>query len=355
MAKKLNFAIVGGGRISDLHAPGYLKSDKAKLYALCDISKEVCEKREKDWELEKTYTNFSDLLEDKNIDAVEILTPHHLHCDMVIKAAEAGKHVSVQKPMAISLKECDMMLDACKKAGVFLKVFENFVFYPPYIRAKEIIKNGEIGEPLCIRTRIGSGYGGWEVPLEAWAWRLNEEKNGGGPTLFDDGFHKLSIAIDFFGPIESVNGWIERTLGLIDSPVGVSWKHKSGRQGYLDAAMTPNLFIESKYYPADERVEITGSKGIIQIPHCTGKTGDFPPLTVFKENRIVSHTDLRYDWLDSFSDSVQDFIEAIRSDRKPKLTGERGRDVTAFALGIIETAKTGKTFFPESIDKDFDL
>lgn len=351
MKKKLNFAIAGGGRISDLHAPGYLKSDKAKLYAVCDVSKEVCEKRKKEWELEKTYTDFNELLEDKEIDAVEILTPHHLHYPMVIKAAMAGKHISVQKPMALTLKECDEMISVCRKAGVIFKVFENFVFYPPYVRAKEIMEKGDIGEPLCIRTRIGSGYGGWEVPLRAWAWRLNEAESGGGPTVFDDGYHKLSIAVDFFGPVESVTGWIETSLGMIDSPVALSWKHKSGKLGYMDAAMTPNLYVESKYYSADERVEITGSKGTIIIPHCTGQLFEAPPLTVVKENRVESHTDLRYDWIESFIDSVQDFIDAVLAGREPKLTGERGRDVTAFALGAIEASKKQTTVWLETIEK----
>ena len=350
MDKILNIALVGGGRIADMHAPGYLTSSHAKLYALCDVSEAVNARRKQEWGLEKTYTSYKELLADPKVDAVEILTPHHLHHPMVIEAAAAGKHVSVQKPMAMTLKECDEMIAACKKAGVHFKVFENFVFYPPYIRARKIIENGDIGDPLTIRTRLGAGYGGWEIPLRAWAWRLNEKESGGGPTIFDDGYHKLSVAIDFFGPIASVTGWVDRTLAVVDSPAALAWKHASGRAGYLDAALTPGVFVDGKYYTADERVEITGTKGVVHITSCTGYPVEAPPVIVMTDGRVTAHTDLRTDWMASFSDSAQDFAEAILKNRPPHLTGERGRDVTAFALACLEAGAKNTTVKPETID-----
>jgi predicted dehydrogenase len=350
MKTPLNVALVGGGRIADLHAPGYLRSPNARLYALCDVSPHVLARRKCEWGLEATFTSYDALLADQDIDIVEILTPHHLHHPMVLKAAAAKKHVSVQKPMALSLQECDEMIEACSRAGVHLKVFENFVFYPPYLRAREVVRNGEIGEPLCIRTRLGSGYGGWEVPLQSWAWRLNEAEGGKGLTIFDDGFHKFSVAVDFFGPVNSITGWIDRTIAVVDMPAALAWTHRNGQLGYMDTAMTPNFYVEGKYYPADERVEITGSRGVVHVTTCTGRPTETPPLIVVKNGRVEAHTDLRYDWLDSFSDSVQDFIDAVLTDRPPHLTGERGRDVTAVALAAIEAARTGKSVRPETIE-----
>ncbi len=350
MSTRLNVALVGGGRIADLHAPGYLTSSNARLYALCDLDTRLLERRRRAWGLEKTYTSYFDLLADPRVDMVEILTPHHLHHPMVLAAAAAKKHVSVQKPMAMSLHECDEMIDACSRAGVRLKVFENFVFYPPYLRAREVIESGEIGEPLCIRTRLAPGYGGWEVPLRTWAWRFNESQSGGGVTVFDDGYHKFSVAIDFFGPVESITGWIDRTIAVVDSPAALAWKHRNGTLGYMDNVMTPNLYIEGKYYAVDERVEITGTKGVIHVTTCTGRPTELPPLIVQTNGRIEAHTDLRHDWLASFVDSAQDFVDALQADRPPHLTGERGRDVTALALAAMETARTGADVYPQSID-----
>jgi predicted dehydrogenase len=348
----VNIALVGGGRIADMHAPGYLESPDARLYALCDVDPGVLARRKEQWGLAKTYRSFDELLADPLVDAVEILTPHHLHKSMVIQTARAGKHVSVQKPMAMTVAECDEMIAACDDAGVLFKVFENFVFHPPYQRARELLNSGEIGEPLCIRTRLGAGYGGWEIPLRAWAWRLNEKESGGGPTVFDDGYHKFSVAMDFFGEVSSVTGWIERSLGVVDVPAALAWRHNNGVLGYMDAALTPNLYIEGKYYPADERVEIVGTKGTIHITSCTGRPVEGPPLLVVKDGRVEAHTDLEDDWQASFTGSAQDFIAAIRSARPPHLTGRRGRNVTAFALACLKAAAEGSAVRPDYVAEE---
>lgn len=332
-------ALVGGGRIADMHAPGYLEDPRARLYALCDLDAAVRARREREWGLTRTYADYAALLADPRVDAVEILTPHALHHRMVLEAAAAGKHVSVQKPMALTLAECDDMIAACKKAGVLFKLFENFVFYPPYRRAREVLESGAIGEPLALRTRLGAGYGGWEVPLRAWAWRLAE----GDVTVFDDGFHKLSVAIDLFGRVEETTGFIERTLAVVDSPAALAWRHAAGPLGYMDAALTPGLFVEGAYYPADERVEITGTKGAISVSCCTGRPVEGPPLVVRRDGRAEAHTDLATDWLESFKASAQDFVSAIEEGREPRLSGARGREVTAFALAAIEAARSGRT------------
>ena len=348
MRDRLNIALVGGGRIADMHAPGVLANPRARLYALCDVSAEVRARRAREWGLERTYADYAALLADPAVDAVEILTPHHLHHGMAIEAAAAGKHVSVQKPMARTLGECDEMIDACRRAGVRLKVFENFVFHPPYERAKRLLEAGAIGDPLVLRTRLGAGSGGWEVPLRSWIWRLGEA-GGGGVTVFDDGYHKWSVAVDFFGAIEEIVGFIGTTLAAVDSPVALGWRHARGMLGYMDAAFTPGLWVDGKYYPADERVEITGTRGTIHVNACTGRPVEAPPLVVVRDGRAEAHTDLADDWLESFSASGRDFVDAILEGREPRLSGERGREVTAVAFAAMEAGRTGKRVRPLSV------
>ncbi len=116
------------------------------------------------------YTDYGKLLADPEIDLVELLVPHHLHAPMTIAACRAGKHVSVQKPMALTVQEADAMIEAAQWAEVVLCVHENFVFYPPAVRAKEMIEAGEIGEPQMIRMHVSTGtrQTSWKVPLSAW-------------------------------------------------------------------------------------------------------------------------------------------------------------------------------------------
>ena len=112
MTNPIRVAIVGCGRISDLHQMGYRGRDDAKIIAVCDTNKAHAKKKAREWGVEKVYSDYKQVLEDKDIDVVELLTPHHLHCPMTIQAAEAGKHISVQKPMALSAAEADMMISA---------------------------------------------------------------------------------------------------------------------------------------------------------------------------------------------------------------------------------------------------
>lgn len=349
--RKLKFGFIGCGRISDMHAPAYLNNERAEIYAVCDKNEEIAKKRMKEWNCSKYYTNYLDLLEDKEIDAVEIITPHHLHKQMVIDAARAKKHISCQKPMAINIKECDEMISACRRENVKFKVFENFVFYPPYVKAKELIENGEIGEPLTIRLKLGScGRGGWYTPLSTWVWRLNYSECGGGPAIFDDGYHKFSLGLYFLGEVEKVYAWIDRSFVYVDSPAVIVWKYKNAEKyGYFEATLSPHITCRSKYYSADERVEITGTKGVIHITRCTGRLLDIAPLILYKDGKTICFEDIRCDWLDSFRDSVEHFIDCILFDKEPILTGEQAKKVMQLAIASYVSCREKREVSPAEI------
>lgn len=345
--EKLKVCIVGCGRIATLHALGYENNPKASIYAVCDISKKKAKQKGKDWGAEQIYTNYKDVLEDPDIDMVELLVPHHLHCKMTVEACEAGKHVSVQKPMAMSLEEADEMIDAARRAGVKLRVYENFIFYPPYVKAKALLDQGEIGEPISIRIKLNAGGRldtGWKVPIDAWRWRMNEKKCGGGPLVFDDGYHKFSIAKYLMGDVEKVKAWIDRTEvipGLFheDAPAMIMWKYKKAkRYGMMDVTFSKDLFIDSDYYGCDERVEITGTKGVLWVTRCTAKMLKIPTLIVYRDGETTPYENLRDDWSDSFIDSTKHFVDAIIEDKEPHLSGEEGREVLRFALAALESA-----------------
>ena len=356
----IRVAIVGCGRISDLHQVGYRGRADAKIVAVCDTNKSCAKKKAQEWGVEKIYTDYSQVLEDKEVDVVELLTPHHLHCSMTVQACQAGKHVSVQKPMALSAAEADEMIAAAERAGVMLRVYETFVYYAPAVRAKEMIDAGEIGDIRAVRMHVNSGSSdnpAWKVPLSAWLWRFNEKQCGGGPLVFDHGYHLFSLGYYLGGPVEKVFAWIDHTpvaeaggIVKIDAPAAIMFKYKAAsRYGMLDIEHTPKMRMHSNYYADDNRIEVIGEKGILFINRYTARTVDLPELMLFKDGKTSAIPVEGVEWHDSFSATTQDMIEKLKSGGQPRLDGPTGKAVLQFTLAALQSAATGKEVRPDDV------
>ncbi|MBN1267334.1 MAG: Gfo/Idh/MocA family oxidoreductase [Anaerolineales bacterium] len=357
--KPIRVAIVGCGRISGLHALGYQDYEEAVITAVCDNNKGTARKQAKAWGVEKVYTNYHALLEDPDIDMVELLTPHHLHCPMTVDAAQAGKHISVQKPMALTAAEADQMIEAAGQAGVHLRVYETFVCYEPAVRARKMIDNGEIGEIRAVRMHVSTGTGdtAWHVPLSAWLWRFNEKLSGGGPLVFDHGYHLFSLAYYLGGPIEKVYAWIDGTqvkqaagIVKVDAPAMIMFKYKAPScYGNLDIEYTPDMRIHSDYYADDDRIEIIGEKGILFINRYTAKTVDLPPLMLFKDGKTTEVPLESIEWHDSFIATTRGFINTLQYGGEPNLDGPTGKAVLQFTLAAMQSAATGQEVCPDTV------
>jgi predicted dehydrogenase len=345
----IRVAIVGCGRISDLHELGYRGREDARIVAVCDARRGRARARAEAWGVDRVYTDYRKLLADPEVDLVELLVPHHLHADMAVAACEAGRHVSVQKPMALTVAEADRMIAAAEKAGVVLRVYENFVFYPPHVRAKEMIEAGEIGKPQMIRLHVNTGTRetAWKVPLSAWAWRFDETRCGGGPLVFDHGYHLFSLARYLMGEVERIYAWIDRSpvvpTRYLDAPATIMFQFKAPRRyGVLDFAHTPNMQIESRYYADDDRVEVIGDRGIIFINRCTARTVDLPALMMFRDGKTTAIPVERVEWHDSFVDCTHHLIDVLREGGEPVLDGPTGRAVLQFTLAAIVSSREGR-------------
>jgi len=351
-----NVALVGLGRIADVHYPGYIGNTDARILAVCDTNEETALKRKAEWNIPKHYTSFDDVLADPEIDAVEILTPTMLHCEMTIKALNAGKHVAVQKPMANTLAEADAMIEAAKKSGKILKVSDNYVFYPPTLLAKKLIDDGEIGTPTNIRIKlISGGNGGWEVPASAWAWRIKEGQEGRGLQTFDHGHHLWATAWFLLGDIERVVSWIDYIDGIVDSPAVIMWKHKDGmKYGMCEYAYGNEIEVPSKYYGNDEWIEITGSKGMVIINRCTGLLKDGPAVSLFTNGKW-KHLNAPDDWVEGFKGSTQNFINSITGKEKPLLSAEEGRYILKFGIAIQKSNRLHREVYISELDSKVPL
>ena len=357
MPEPLNVGVVGCGIIFPLNALGYQRTDRARIVALCDTNPAKLSQRKQELEalpgapLVRTYTEYADLLNDAELHVIEILTPHHLHAPMAVAAAEAGKHVSVQKPMARTPSEIMAMDAAAQQAGVKIKCFESYVFYPPIVRAKELIDAGAIGDVRMVRCRSTGGAldCSWPLTAEAYQWRMNAADSGGG-VMFDDMHHKYATALHLGGDVAEVFAFIENRDTYLDWPAAVSWKYTApNRLGIMDAVDAPNLWMKTDYYAMEERFEITGTDGILWITRCTGTLFDQPPLVLHTGRETRTFNDVPYGWEEGFVASTHDFIDAILEDRDPALTCAHAIKVVQFALAAYKAHDERRPVSPDEI------
>lgn len=342
----IRVGIIGCGRISDLHAAAYRHFKHATITAIADPDEQNRTTRGQAWEVPESarHADAAELLARDDVDMVEVLVPHDLHEEIAEQAAAAGKHISLQKPMAMSVEQADRIIATADRAGVTLKLFENFVFYPPIQRARDLIDSGEIGDVLSIRLKSAAGYSteGWEVPAAAMAWRFDAARSGGGAQVFDDGHHKFSSAWYLHGFPQTVHAFIGSSFnGVLDSPSVVTWQYADGAIGSFEATFSPELRLHGAYYGQDDRIEITGSKGVIWVTRGHGRMSDLAPVILYKDQRTVHMDDMDADWAVSFVKSGRHFVHALLDGTDPVVTGTQGRDLLAFALAAQRSAEEG--------------
>ena len=201
--------------------------------------------------------------------------------------------------MATTLEGADRLIAAAERAAVPFRVFENFIFYPPVAKAKALVDAGAIGTPLTIRIKSnpGSRACAWEVPAGAQAWRQDRAQAGGGPLVFDDGHHKFALAWHFMGPAQEVHAWIDSTTGadgyVFDAPAMISFRFPGGRYGNLEVVYSPDLPIATEHYAQDDRVEITGTEGVLLINRGHGQLGEVVPVQLYRDGAWTDYRDLR--------------------------------------------------------------
>jgi predicted dehydrogenase len=346
--RAVRVAFVGLGRIYDLNVRGYLGNAGAEVVALVDPSEERLAQRQADWPAARTFASAAELAASGlAVDAAEVLLPVALHADGVTEMLGYGWHVNAQKPMCHDLAEAERMLDAARASGRVLRVMENYLFYEPLRRLKEVAQSGEIGEVTGYHLKMtGSGLGGWDVPIDSYVWQFEQMKRGRGVFVFDDGWHKLSTALWLFGPVREVRAWIGNTAvgpGVdLDAPATIVWEHDNGVRGVWDITLAMDMYLRSDYYTNDERWEITGTKGYARVNRCTGRGIQQPSLEVYAGGELRGYHALDDDWASSFRDSGRHWLDWLHTGTGPLLwSGEEAVDVLRFALAAYASSASG--------------
>ncbi len=195
-----------------------------------------------------------DILRDPAIEAVILCTPHSLHADQIVRAAEAGKHVFCEKPLCLTRAEAAAAIAACQRAGVQLGVGHERRFEPPILELRRIVEAGELGVPLQIEANFSQDK---FLALPANNWRLSGAEAPAGP-MTATGIHLLDLAVSFLGPAESVLTNV-RQLGsnLVNGDtLAALVTFRSGANALLTAILAT---------PFDGRFAVYGSQGWAEV------------------------------------------------------------------------------------------
>jgi predicted dehydrogenase len=188
---QVRFGLFGCGTIADKQLAGLAQVRRVRLAATADASAERAALLADRYGAARSYTDHRELLEDPDVDAVIVSTPNHLHAQHTIDAATAGKHVLVQKPLALTLQDVDAMDRAVQDAGVTAMALMMNRFTPSYVRLKELLDRQTFGPPLVYRTHF-SHAGIYKSYKPSSNWFLERQKAGGGPLL-DLGVHHFDL------------------------------------------------------------------------------------------------------------------------------------------------------------------
>jgi predicted dehydrogenase len=354
--ERVRLGVVGAGNIAAMNVRGYLKDPRCDVVAVCETDESAGRQAATDWGAASYYRDLSDLLADDSIDAVEVLTPTHLHHDHVIAALEAGKHVSVQKPVANSVDDALAMQAAASRAGRVLRISECFAHYPPLELAKKLVAEGVIGRPLALRIRTLVGQTDSEfqsnLNMEGYRWRLDKRSPGG--HLFDDMVHKYAMALWLLDlDITSVQAVVRRR-DLYFEPCAVIFEYEDPEVlGMMEVQYARNFFMRSSYYGADEFFEITGDEGQIWVTRATGEMLDLAPVMLFTgtraERKTTEFTDVDADWGSGFVRSSQHFIDALVNGGRAEMTAEDATAVLRLCFAVYQASQLGAPVDPRTM------
>ncbi|MEA4852931.1 MAG: Gfo/Idh/MocA family oxidoreductase [Christensenella sp.] len=367
--KKIGVGIIGAGSIAEIgHCPSIQALPNAELIALCDTNEEFLTSMAKKWEPKRTYRDYHDLLEDKEVQVVIVATPNRYHAQQAIDAMRAKKHVIVEKPFSCTHEEAWKMVDICKQEGVFLMAGTNQRFWEQNQIARKLIDDGFIGQPMMGRSSLHEGWNLYHEQLSFTTFRSDPFEAGAG-ALFDLGAHRTDLLCYLMGSRpKRVMGIVKRLVTpeeytKLDDSFWILIEFENGATGCVSG---------DRYSPAVSNIsEVYGSEGTI----FTGSEATNPfqtaPLAVYTDKEFRQDQlpeivkEYRYPqlfwsedimqpngyvpkrWVPiypkrgwAYKSMLEHFLDCVEKDVAPSLTPEESAIVTDVLVGAYESMKT---------------
>jgi predicted dehydrogenase len=325
MRLMVKICMIGAGRVGKLHS-GTLRRyiPDGEVVALVDTQQAILDETGDEFGIENRFTSLEKALEKVDFDAVVITTPTFTHKPLAVMAAERGKHVFLEKPMAMDLEECDAIIGACNKNGALLQLGFMRHFDPDFSLAYDRIQAGEIGEPMLVKS-LTHGPGlppPWARDLKTSNGNLAEVNShdlDATRWLMSSNPERIYLEVaNFKGAERGVDA-----ENFYDNMIA-SIKFESGGLGTISGVCPCD-------YGYDARMEIIGKKGIMIIG---GMENNSLTVGIDRETGLV--TPIFQRWPDRFRmayiNEIEHFVQSIQNDTKPIVSGEDGRWAVAGVL-----------------------
>jgi predicted dehydrogenase len=320
----LQWGLIGCGDISCKRvAPALRDLANCELVGVSRARTELAESFAREFGARKWFSDWRELVSNDEIHAVYIATPVNLHASQTVAAAEAGKHVLCEKPMALDTEECDRMIAACRTNNVLLGIAYYRHFYPAINRVKSILLAGEIGRPVLAQINAFEWFN--PEPAHPRYWLIQNERSGGGP-MFDFGCHRIEVLLNLLGSIAQVQSLTTRVLfrrEVEDTAIAL-FRFTSGSCATLSVTHAAREGQDTlDIFCSDGSIHIDSlNEGNIRVSASAGdRQESLPPAPNFHQPLI------------------DDFTSAVTNNRQPQVTGELGREVAQIEAAIYRNAQ----------------
>jgi len=284
----------------------------------------------------KAYDSLDEVLRDKDVQIIDVCTPSHTHADFSIKALDSGKHVFVEKPLALSLRDADRMIYAAEKTRLKLMVAHVLRFFPDYMKVKEMVDAGAIGEIATARAFRGGAMPPWNM-----GWFADLRKSGG--VVVDVVIHDIDFLLWCFKePVTSVYAKVGRLthkdITAHDFAL-INMRFEGGGIAFVEGS-----FALPKGFPFTMKLELSGTKGMLQLDnqtpvpmklHTEAGTQSFAPETLHWKPTVHPLP------LDPFYREVRHFVDCVINDREPLTDAATSRKSLEVCLAAFKSAKEG--------------
>lgn len=335
--RKIKFAVVGCGSIGKRHVAVIDADDKAELVALCDINLNAAQSLSEIYNGIPTYTDYSRLLQETDADIISICTPHGLHAPMTIEAARAKKHILVEKPMALQLKDCQEMIQEAKLNGVELFVVKQNRYNKPIALTKKALDENKLGKIFMVQCNVM-----WNRQQEYYtqsSWRGNKELEGG--ALHTQVSHFLDLLIWWFGNLTEAKSIIETLNHDIEiEDCGVSALRFEN--GVIGSLLWTTCVYNKNY---EGSITLIGEKGTIKVGGKYLNEIEFWDVQSYPLPENIEFNDLpnnygKYQGSSSNHDkTVQNIISRLLNERHMVVEGDEGMKTIEAIDKIYDGAK----------------